>query len=90
MTELSEINQMDYETLVPFFDAMLSTRSELNCAEIASQTNIGYGLVLKYFSRYLVQLQYIKKDEAERCPTCGRLKEEVNSPAICRDIIHYL
>jgi len=85
MTKLDEIKQMDYDKLVPWF-----AQNKYNCAEIARQTNMGHAQVLKYFSRYLVQLQQEKVEEAQRCPSCGKLKNEVTEMKECRDVFHYL
>ena len=89
-----KLNDENMKKLIPYFE-----RNENNCAKIAEVEQMSKYKVLTYFSIYLRDLarnsEAAKVDarfenKPSRCPTCGRLKEEVTDMAVCRDVFHYI
>lgn len=82
-----------YALLIPYFDNEMNENS-IGLPAIAEQTGIAYGTVVGLFSVYIGRLSRSRRELDElrmnTCLSCGRLKNEVNDPAICRDIIHFL
>ena len=84
---MSKFSTEQYEQIKPYF---LEKEDGMDCARISRITGIGYGKVLACLSFYLRTVQIDSEMRENTCPSCGRLKSEVNDSAVCRDVIHFV
>ena len=87
------IDQETYKKIAPEIDKAIANGG-VDCAKLAAQFKTSYSTVIRYYSYHLKfvtdeRLEYIRLKEIT-CPTCGKLKDQVTDPAICRDMIHFV
>jgi hypothetical protein len=87
---MTDLKNRYYEILVPYLERIMAGDPELTCHQIDQETGIPPATVVTLMSIYLNGRREQAKMQQERCPTCGKLKDEVTDPALCRDMIHFL
>lgn len=80
----------------------LNTLEKFSLSGIATEIGISYTVALNWYSHILKEIQTRNIDKAKKlqqtddammhnlkCPSCGRLKQDVTDLSVCRDVFHY-